>query len=370
MKQNKIAFEIGMVLTVLAVLTVSAVPAVNAATAYFEPQHMSAELGGYNYTVLWLDIEEGETLLSADMQIRFDPAHANITSIFKNCQVADDECWSSLQKNFDYLGNGYFWGGVSAPQEYDEEIEEWVGTSDGLFHGPETIKICKFKLQAQGTPGVSPFNFGFEMLPEGCPLCQPCIFFNATGKPLDVTWINGTFTHEGEIPSETFTKELVAGWNLISLPLTNETDMTVANIIDTSLNGSYDALDRYDASTHSFVALSSTDTMENGVGYFINMTADDTWTYSGSAYTSMNVGLSQGLNMVGWLNCSKDITDALSSIEGNYYYVARWNATSQSFETYNPVAPPVFNDFTMMDRGEGYFISMKTGDTLAESCGA
>ena len=220
MKQNKIAFEIGMVLTVLAVLTVSAVPAVNAATAYFEPQHMSAELGGYNYTVLWVDIEEGETLLSADMQIQFDPAHANITSVYKNCQAADDECWASLDKNFDYLGNGYFWGGVSGPQEYDEGIEEWVGTSDGLFHGPETVKICKFKLQAQGTPGVSPFNFGFEYTPSGCPICQPCTFFNATGKPLDVTWINGTFTHEGE------TTYTISGY---TDPAANEVNITNLN---------------------------------------------------------------------------------------------------------------------------------------------
>ena len=72
--------------------------------------------------------------------------------------------------------------------------------------------------------------------------------------------------------------------------------------------------------------------------------------------------------MIGWLNCSKDISDALSSIEGDYWYVARWNATAQKFEVYNPVAPPAFNDFTTMERGEGYFISMKSAGTLTESC--
>ncbi len=225
-------------------------------------------------------------------------------------------------------------------------------------------------------PGVYPLG----NITVHCNSTTPCVAnLNFAGDnyivdPQSEAWVvlgqNGTFTCTA--PPETFNKQLLAGWNLISLPLTNDTDMTVSNIIDTSLSGKYDALYKYDATAHSYVAMGSSDTMENGVGYFINMTADDTWTYSGSAYMSMSEGLSEGLNMVGWLNCSKDIVSdgALSSIDGNYYYVASWNATSQSYETYNPVAPPVFNDFTTMDRGEGYFISMKAGDTLAENCGA
>jgi hypothetical protein len=144
--------------------------------------------------------------------------------------------------------------------------------------------------------------------------------------------------------------------------------MTVANIIDTSLSGSYDELYKYDATTHSFVLLSSTDTMENGVGYFIHMTSGDTWTYSGDAYNSMNAGLSDGLNMVGWLNCSKGITDALSSVEGKYRYVAKWDATSHKFEVYVPDVPSAFNDFSTVGPGEGYFVSMKTGETLEGEC--
>jgi hypothetical protein len=82
----------------------------------------------------------------------------------------------------------------------------------------------------------------------------------------------------------------------------------------------------------------------------------------------MNEGLSQGLNMVGSLNCTKDVSDALSSIAGSYNYVARWNANAQEFEIYNPAAPSVFNDFSELERGEGYFISAKAADTLSESC--
>lgn len=185
----------------------------------------------------------------------------------------------------------------------------------------------------------------------------------AIGVPdVPFTVDNGTFACTG-VP-ETFEKELVVGWNLISLPLT-ATDMTVANVIDTSLSGTYDALYKYDVATHSFLPLSPTDTMDNGVGYFINMTAADTWSYEGTPKESIEVGLSQGLNMVGWVNESgSSLPDALNSITGKYNYVARWNATSQSYEVYEPNAPAVFNDFDTMARGEGYFIAASEECTL------
>jgi hypothetical protein len=47
-----------------------------------------------------------------------------------------------------------------------------------------------------------------------------------------------------------------------------------------------------------------------------------------------NNPLKEQLNMIGWLNCSRDIVGdkALSSISNNYWYVARLNATSKEFE--------------------------------------
>ncbi|MFV9676365.1 MAG: hypothetical protein ACNYVW_01750, partial [Methanosarcinales archaeon] len=115
----------------------------------------------------------------------------------------------------------------------------------------------------------------------------------------------------------------------------------------------------------NFVALGSSATMENGVGYFIHMTADDTWTYQGTACTSINESLVQGLNCVGWVNeTDSALPGALNTIAGNYRYVARWDVTAQSYEVYLPGAPAVFNDFETMERGEGYFIAATTGCTL------
>jgi parallel beta-helix repeat protein len=157
----------------------------------------------------------------------------------------------------------------------------------------------------------------------------------------------------------TFEKELVTGWNLVSLPLT-PSDKAVSSVLN-SIAGNYDAVVRYDVATHKFMELSADSEMNNGVGYFIhiNETGTFTWNYSGTAYDSINVGLSQGLNCIGWTNTSTSLPDALNSIAGNYNYVAMWNTTLQSYEVYEPNAPAPFNDFAEMERGVGYFIAAK-----------
>jgi len=168
-----------------------------------------------------------------------------------------------------------------------------------------------------------------------------------------------------EVPqeTETFTKSLSDGWNLISLPLTAD-DMTVGSVL-ASISGSYDSVMRYDSSAHDFVAVADTDTMDPGVGYFVHVTTADDWVYEGTACNSISVSLSTGLNCVGWTNeTGSALPGALSSIDDSYRYVARWNAGTQSYEVYLPGAPVVFNDFATMDRGEGYFIAATAGCTL------
>jgi hypothetical protein len=169
-------------------------------------------------------------------------------------------------------------------------------------------------------------------------------------------WVN-LVVHEQELPTETFTKDLVTGWNLVSLPLMpddNSTSVVLGSI-------QYDAVKSYNAATHQFEDVA---TMDPGVGYFIHMTGAGTWSYEGQPYNSMSVSLSQGLNMVGWTSTNASLPGALSQIAGNYHYVARWNATAQSYEVYLPGAHEVFNDFDTMDRGEGYFIAAKGSCTL------
>ena len=161
--------------------------------------------------------------------------------------------------------------------------------------------------------------------------------------------------YEVPIETETFTKSLVSGWNLISLPLT-PTDNSTSEVLGNDTIA-YDAVYRYDATSKQFVDV-ATGTMDPGIGYFVHVTTVGTWEYEGTTYTSITASLSQGLNCVGWVNeTGSALSGALSSIDGDYRYVARWDASSQSYEVYMPGAPAVFNDFTTMERGEGYFIA-------------
>ncbi|RZN39012.1 MAG: hypothetical protein EFT35_04140 [Methanophagales archaeon ANME-1-THS] len=308
---------------------------------YFVPQNSSCSPGESVLVSVVVHVESTPTdnqIGCAQVHIDFNPSVVNITKIVEPIDKNDWDLW-----NWKHMGNYVFFGG-----------NEFGG------FGPGEIYLGNMTLTGI-SPGVSPIEVShfYPQTPD------PTLIGDKLGNNVPVSAVNGTFTCIA--PPETFTKDLVTGWNLISLPLTNATNMTVANIMS-SVSGSYEYYNRYNAVTKSWVSMSSSDTMSNGIGYFINMTSAGTWKYTGSAYTSMNVNLSQGLNMVGWLNCSKNVTDALSSLDGKYNYVARFNATSKKFEVYNPHAPTVFNDFTTMDRGEGYFISMKEAATLTKSC--
>ena len=166
--------------------------------------------------------------------------------------------------------------------------------------------------------------------------------------------------YEVPVETETFTKSLPLGWNLISLPLAPLDNSASAVLGNDTI--AYDAVKSYNAATHQF---EDATTMDPGTGYFVHVTTAGTWSYNGTAYTSISATLSTGLNCVGWTNeTGSALPGALSSIDGSYRYVARWNAGTQSYEVYLPGAPAVFNDFTTMDRGEGYFIAATEGCTL------
>ena len=324
---EKCLFGIGIV---LAVLLVFVAPAVADNIVYFNPDPSSAVPGEVITVELRFNHTEGVAAFNDD--VHFDPSVVNITDGSPGIQPA---MWL-----FVHYGDFVRFGGWSAD-----------------YHNyPPGDHVLAY-LTVEGVGG------GTSILWHD----DNDVFDELTGGGVIIpnqTWHNGTFTCEGEVPAKTYTKNLVTGWNLISLPLTNETDMTVANILGASLSSSYDALHKYDATKHSFVSLESSDTMENGVGYFIHMTVDDTWTYQGTACTTMTASLEQGLNCVGWTNTSASLPGALNLIAGSYRYVARWNVTAQSYEVYLPDAPSVFNNFETMKRGEGYFIAAKTSCTL------
>ena len=351
MNKTKIVFGIGIVLAVLAVFTASAAAA---NTIYLVPSDSSSGVGETTDVTVYLDLDPADNVAGMQFHLKYEDDVVdivNITSAVEDPATTDWDMWDAYWK---VGADGHHYLFVTA-------------TKFSGFTGTDLV-LAKMTLSGL-SPGTRPLDFlTVEDVGIGG---DPTELADTDAEKLTFTAVDGTFACLS--PPETFSKDLVAGWNLISLPLTNATDMTVANIIDTSLSGKYNALYKYDASAHNFVPLSSTDVMENGVGYFINMTSAGMWTYTGSAYIDMSVGLSTGLNMVGWLNCSKSISSTSLDDSSNVSYIARWNAAEQSYETYNPAAPDPytpggFNDFFDMERGTGYFISAKAATTLIEGC--
>ena len=356
MNKKRIAIGIGILVAVLAVLpTASAI-----ATLHFVPQHSNVSGYGDTTTVeIHLSLSEGDNVKMGQFGFSYDPLCGDITNRVMNTGYPPDypidASWSS-------------WNTTTYP-------ECWNGTMDWIVFlfwyphdGPEDILIGTITLEGNSTEYcTNEMNFGYI---PGCSQGD-IILWNGSYKEVPYSIPGGTFECGTPPPPQTFEKDLAKGWNLISLPLHDETDMTVANIIDESLSGSYDALYQYDASTPSFVSLSSADTMENGVGYFINMTAVDTWSYSGEPCKSIEIVLSQGLNCVGWINeTGSALPDALNSIDGDYNYVARWDANDPKYGVYDANAPlgvPEFIDFETMERGNGYWIAAKRGCTLTAS---
>ena len=232
-------------------------------------------------------------------------------------QALDGEPWLSITK-FVPPAMDYYIGGETALDS--DRIKVTVTSPDGSYSGTNTMVASEA--------------------------------FNGVNVIINVV------VYEVPVETETFTKSLVSGWNLISLPLTPTDSNT-----NTVLSGvSQDAVKSYNAATHQFEDAA---TMDPGTGYFVHVTTAGDWTYEGTAYESMTTSLSQGLNMVGWTNeTSSALPGALNSITNSYRYVAHWDTTSQSYEVYEPNAPAVFNDFTTMERGKGYFIAATAGCTL------
>jgi uncharacterized repeat protein (TIGR02543 family) len=112
-----------------------------------------------------------------------------------------------------------------------------------------------------------------------------------------------------------------------------------------------------DVGTVANVNAASTTITMNGDYVIAANFATDTATFS--------VALVPGWNLVSFNlhPVSTDITDVLSSISGSYDLVYAWDATT-GWMKYDPGAPVYSNDLNDLDETMGFWIKMKTADTL------
>jgi len=167
--------------------------------------------------------------------------------------------------------------------------------------------------------------------------------------------------------------QLNSGWNLISLPLMP--DDSNVNLVLSPISGNYSIVCAYNASdtddhwkkydpTTPFG--NDLTTMEPGNGYWIMMTSDDTLNISRTMPAPTDIELWSGWNLIGYNSLNpQTITDALSSIDGNYSIIWAYSASDSTdyWKKYDPDIP-FGNDLANMEPGNGYWIMMTTDDIL------
>lgn len=149
---------------------------------------------------------------------------------------------------------------------------------------------------------------------------------------------------------------LIAGWNLISLPL-DPSNKSITSVLN-SIEGKYLSVWAYGVAGWERYIVgapgNNLSTMEAGRGYWIKMTQSATLTITGEDTYNKAVQLRQGWNLVGYNSLiSRTREEALASIDGLYYSV--WTYVNGGWLRYIPGASG--NNLTEMKPWEGYWIN-------------
>ena len=350
---NKAVFKIGMVLTAFAMLAgIATTPALAHVDVYFSPEPSTLDLAvGENVTlqvIADVDANEENGIRTWQVGIDFNPNVVNITKCENPCRVAfGGTCYA------------WWWTPFSGLTQFDGgPYGRWIwitGASDPGYDAPVTAPIANLTIERVGTGEIyleiSPREFTHD------------VRFGDTGGDSRIGDKDGNQIDDVSW-HDTFERKLYAGWNLISLPFVpedNSTSSVLASVWDNVSGSVY----KYNAATKQFESVT---TMDPGVGYFVYLTSDDYWVYNGTEkYDEMNIWLEPGLNMIGALCWPKNVSDILTAEK--HWYATTFDASEQKYtDTFNPIAPDVFNRLTKMEPGAGYFISAKHGCWLNVSC--
>jgi len=157
------------------------------------------------------------------------------------------------------------------------------------------------------------------------------------------------------------TISLVPGWNLISLPMEQPADAAISSVLS-GITGLYDIVWAYPGQAWNFydpinTSGNSLTTMQAGLGYWINITAETPQTLSVSGVApSSSLPLLNGWNLVGYngISCAA-ASKALSSL-GSAVEVS-WGYPNQSWKVYDP-NDPAGSTLTQLCPNNGYWIKV------------
>jgi len=172
-------------------------------------------------------------------------------------------------------------------------------------------------------------------------------------------WIFENGKYKKYTGQATFQKDLLPGWNLISLPLQPD-NITTENIL-TSLTGqivvwyynaSTDAWTVYDSDA-PFPWLNTLHTLEYGKAYWLSTTTNQTLTVQGDIMPDYTIRLINGWNFVGYRMSTDSMPDPISSLT-RPITVWTYYTGGDRWEVYDTEAPfPWLNTLTEMRAGKG-----------------
>jgi hypothetical protein len=169
-------------------------------------------------------------------------------------------------------------------------------------------------------------------------------------------------------------RELYSGFNLISLKKV-PSNSAITSVLS-SIEGNYTKVWRWNTTEENWDTYipalgegftQTLETMSVGEGYWIKTTSEGvSLDESGSYPTTTNIDLIADFNLIGFPSTTnQSIATALTSIDGNYDKVWRWNTTLTNWDTYIPALGEGFTQtLETMIVGEGYWIKMSAEDTL------
>ncbi|UCE36728.1 MAG: fibronectin type III domain-containing protein [Thermoplasmata archaeon] len=157
--------------------------------------------------------------------------------------------------------------------------------------------------------------------------------------------------------------QLSAGWNLISLPLTQK-DTSISEVLRT-IDGQFNVVQWYDAKNGIWRSTSTglTD-INRSMGLWIYMKNKHNLSVVGAVSESTDIALYKGWNLVGYPSFTiRNLNDALIGI--NWQAVQQYNAfDSNDPWKHNSVSKPDrFNDLKEMKPGYGYWVYAAIDDT-------
>jgi len=159
---------------------------------------------------------------------------------------------------------------------------------------------------------------------------------------------------------------LKVGWNLVSFKL-QPTSTAITDVL-ASISGNYTLVYAWDAESQGWLVYDPTGTstlttLDEKMGFWINMTSADTLIVTGTPPVSTTIALSAGWNLVGYPSNVPGTLPGILTSNGASNAVMAADYTNGALEPwrYHGIGAPVYaNDLSLMIAGRGYWVNVSS----------